>query len=116
MQCYSENNFSSFLHGRMLLRWIYFSLWFSLSVERVLHALKKKKKENLQQVFMSLKCQCDTALSSAGMSLSVPMYLSVSSSPSSGSVHNVGSWTFSFLKGWSVLPCINCTAKSQEQE
>lgn len=42
MQCYSENNFSSFLHGRMLLRWIYFSLWFSLSVERVLHALKKK--------------------------------------------------------------------------
>lgn len=45
MQCYSENNFSSFLHGRMLLRWIYFSLWFSLSVERVLHALKKKKKK-----------------------------------------------------------------------
>lgn len=70
MQCYSENNFSSFLHGRMLLRWIYFSLWFSLSVERVLHALKKKKSVGS---FMSLKCQCDTTLSSAGMSLSVPM-------------------------------------------
>lgn len=42
LQCYSENNFSSFLHKRMLLRWIYFSLWFSLSLERVLHTLKKK--------------------------------------------------------------------------
>lgn len=38
MQCYGENNISSFLHGRMLLRWIYFGLWFSLSLERVLHA------------------------------------------------------------------------------
>lgn len=44
MQCYSDNNFSNFLHGRMLLTWIYFSLCFSLSLERVLHALKKKRK------------------------------------------------------------------------
>lgn len=43
MQCYSGNNFSNFLHGRMMLSWIYFSLWFSLSLEWVLLSLKKIK-------------------------------------------------------------------------
>lgn len=91
----------------MLLRPIYSSLWFSLNLERVVHATirRKKKKKNLWQIFMSLKCQtvcfCIELRRHEPFSPHVAQFFQFTQFYIS--VYNVGSWTFSFLEGWSVF-------------